>query len=310
MDNNPIQGPVFLIETDRIVPNPYQPRRDFDEGALRELAESIREFGVLQPITVTKIEQLTESGTEVQYQLITGERRWRAAKLAGLERIPAIVKSVNLEKTKLELAIIENIQRENLNPIEAARAYARLQDEFHLTQREIASRLGKSRETIANTLRLLNLPSEAQEAIAQNKISESQGRLLLMVQDIAQQKQLLQELLHTNMSVRELKHKIQTIRKQKEVKPAFPTPDPEAYALQKQLEETLGTKVKVERNGDIGKIIISFYSPEELQGFLQRLGAHHNNPAGQPLNDSSQLEKDYFPPPQLGEESSADDFTI
>src|SRR3989344_808909 len=135
-NNLPIQGPVFLIEVDKISPNPQQPRRDFDETALQELAASIREFGILQPIVVTKLEKETELGTQIEYQLIAGERRWRASKMAGLERIPAIIKSVNLAKDRLELAIIENVQRENLNAIEAARAYARLQDEFGLTQRE------------------------------------------------------------------------------------------------------------------------------------------------------------------------------
>lgn len=274
MDDIPIQGPVFLIETNRITPNPHQPRRDFNETGLHELAESIREFGILQPIIVSKIEQETELGTQVKYQLIAGERRWRASQMVGLERIPAIIKNIQLERERLELAIVENIQRADLNAVEAARAYSRLQDEFGLTQREIASRLGKSREAIANTVRLLNLPSEVQNAIVRNQITESQGRLLLTVEDLAQQQMLFEELLRNNLSVRELKTRIQQVRTQRlgetpvaEIKPD----DPEAIMIQKQLEEILGTSVKVEKSGPTGKITIAFYSPEELQALMTRL---------------------------------------
>src|SRR3989344_6999804 len=139
MENPPIQGPVFLIEVDRISPNPQQPRRNFDPEELNNLANSIREFGILQPITVTKVETESELGNEVSYQLIAGERRWQASRLLGLARIPAIIRSITLEKERLELAVLENVQRADLNPIESARAYARLKDEFAMTQREIAA---------------------------------------------------------------------------------------------------------------------------------------------------------------------------
>ena len=273
MDNPPIQGPVFLIETNKISPNPHQPRRDFDENALRELASSIREFGILQPLIVTKLEKETETGTSVEYQLIAGERRWRASSLLGLERVPAIIRNTNLERDRLELAIIENVQRENLNPIEMARAYSKLQDDYNLTQREIATRLGKSREAVANTIRLLNLPTPIQESISKNQISESQGRLLLSVPDLIQQQSLFDDLLKNNMSVRELKSRITRLNKPTEpesLQPA-PTNSPENLFLQKQLEELLGTKVKVEKSGDSGKITIAFYSHEELQAWIQKL---------------------------------------
>lgn len=273
--NLPIQGPVFLIEVDKISPNPQQPRRDFDETALQELASSIREFGVLQPIVVTKSEKETELGTQIEYQLIAGERRWRASKMAGLERVPAIIKSVNLAKDRLELAIIENVQRENLNPIEAARAYARLQDEFGLTQREIAARLGKSREVVANTIRLLSLPTKIQEAVGKNQISESQGRLLLTVSDIPQQEMLFEDLLRNNLSVRDLRAKIQTLKVAQPRPELEPAPavfiDPETEGMQKELETALGTKVKVEKSGETGKLIITFFSPEELRGLVAKL---------------------------------------
>jgi len=281
--NTSVPNPVFLIETDKISPNPYQPRRNFDEEALRELAASIREFGVIQPIIVTKIEKDTETGTQVEYQLIAGERRWRAAQMVGLERIPAIIKNVQLERDRLELAIIENLQRTDLNPIEIARAYARLQDEFNLTQREIAARLSKSREAIANSVRLLNLPSNIQEALAKNQISESQARLLLSVTDMMKQQSLFEELLKNNLSVRELKSRIKKINEpltQSPAAEATATADPETLELEKNLQEILGTKVKVEKRGTSGRIMIDFYSPEELEGILQKL---------RPKTDDSQL---------------------
>ncbi len=272
--NPPVQGPVFLIEVDKITPNPQQPRRDFDETALQELASSIREFGILQPIVVTKIEEMKDSGTDVRYILIAGERRWRAAQIAGLERIPAVIKSVNLAKDRLELAIIENVQRENLNPIESARAYARLSDEFGLTQREVAARLGKSREVIANTIRLLSLPTAIQDAISKNQISESQGRLLLTVTEQAQQQALFEDLLRNSISVRELRSRIQTLQKPAPIPeqvPVIHAIDPETVSLQRELEGALGAPVKVERSGETGKLIITFYSPEELRGIIERL---------------------------------------
>lgn len=274
MDELQVQGPVFLIETDKISPNPQQPRRDFDEEALRELAASIREFGILQPLVVSKIEQVSEIGTQVQYQLIAGERRWRAAQMLGLERVPAIIRNVGLERERLELAIIENIQRADLNPIETARAYARLQDEFALTQREIASRMGKSREAIANTVRLLQLPTQIQEALSKGHLSESQGRLLLSVADLAQQQSLFEEIIKNNLSVRELKARIQRAKQSAMPPvetPTMPPADPETEQLKQQLEQALGAPVKVEKSGEAGKLIITFYSPEELRGIIEKL---------------------------------------
>ncbi len=279
MENLPIQGPVFLIEVDRISPNPQQPRRDFNEEELKELAASIREFGILQPIIVTKIERETELGTAVDYQLIAGERRWRASKMAGMERIPAIIKNVSLDRDRLELAILENVQRANLSPIEAARAYAKLQDEFKLTQREIAARLGKSRESVANTMRLLSLPTQVQEAVAKGQVSESQGRLLLTVEDINQQNFLFEDILRNNLSVRELKTKIERNKQQQRQQtaeaaapePAVAAANPELDQIKKDLETALGTPVKLEQDGATGKLTITFYSPEELRGIVQKL---------------------------------------
>ena len=175
----------------------------------------------------------------------------------------------------MELAIIENIQRASLNPIETARAYAKLQDQFGLTQREVASRLGKSREAVANTVRLLNLPTSIQEALAKNQISESQGRLLLSIPDLAQQQSLFDDLLKNNLSVRELKARIKQSKNPSspETEPLPAAANPEIIAIQNQLEESLGTKVKIEKNGETGKITIAFYSPEELQGIVKKLAS-------------------------------------
>ncbi len=282
MDNPPIQGPVFLIEVDKISPNPQQPRRNFDPEELKNLANSIREFGIIQPITVTKVEIESELGTDVSYQLIAGERRWQASRLLGLERIPAIIRQVNLEKERLELAVLENVQRADLNPIESARAYSRLQDEFGMTQREIAARLGKSREVVSNTMRLLGLPTAVQEAISRNQISESQGRLLLTMEDPGQQQLLMEDLLRSNMSVRELKSRIQRIKRvdapaMDGIMPAPLSTDPETESLQRELESVLGAPVKVDRSGETGKLIITFYSPEELQGIVARLTNARSN---------------------------------
>jgi ParB family chromosome partitioning protein len=263
---------VFHIEVERIIPNRHQPRRHFEEESLRELAASIREFGVLQPLIVSKIEEETESGTKVLYELIAGERRLMAARMAGLERVPVIVRNVSYDRERLELAIIENLQREDLDPIETARAYARLQDQFHLSQREIAARIGKSREAIANSMRLLQLPSEIQDALSRRLISESQGRLLLSIEDIAEQRKVFESLLKNAMTVRELKQHIERRRAARTANASAPKVlDPEAEALREKLEALLGAPVSVERAGNGGKITISFYSGEELNAIIAKL---------------------------------------
>jgi ParB family chromosome partitioning protein len=261
---------VFHIETDKIKPNPQQPRRHFDENAIHELAASIREFGILQPLVVTKHEFETDSGTGVEYFLIAGERRLLASKYLGLERVPAVIRQVDLPRERLELAIIENLQRENLNPVEMGRAFARLQDEFRLTQREIAGRLGKSRESIANTMRLLDLPPYIMEAVETGRITESHGRLLLAVTDPRAQEKLFYDLTQRNMSVRVLKSRVDELRQS--AHPAVGEEvSPEMIALQNRLSQELGTPVKIQKGKEGGKITISFYSEEELQGLLAKL---------------------------------------
>lgn len=260
---------VFLVEVDKIQPNPHQPRRHFDENALRDLAASIREHGILQPLVVTKVESEVPGGTAVEYQLIAGERRLKASKLVGLERVPVIVRSLDQGMNQsLELAIIENLQRENLNPIEMARAFARLQDEFRMTQREIATRLGKSRETVANTLRLLDLPFDVQESIATGKISESHGRLLLSLKDPAVQEKLFRDLVSKNLTTRELRAKVEAGG---EIHHREKKATPEVQMFQEKLASFLGTPVKINQTGESGRITINFYSHEELENILEHL---------------------------------------
>ncbi len=265
---------VFQIEVERIHPNPNQPRKTFDDAALADLAASIREFGVLQPLVVRKIETETPTGTQVHYELIAGERRLRASKLVGLPRVPAIVRAVTANRESLELAIIENLQREQLNPIEMARAYARLQDEFNMTQREVATRLGKSREVVANTLRLLDLPGDVQAAIEDGRISESHGRLLLGVTDPALQQSLFRDLLQRQLTTRELRERV-AAGKGRRIAPRVPREaeplSPELQMLQDRLASDLGAPVRIQAHGDAGKITISFYSREELSAILERL---------------------------------------
>lgn len=264
---------IFYIEVEKIMPNREQPRRHFDEAGLRELAASIREFGILQPIVVRKIERDVPMGTEVEYELIAGERRLMASKMLGLERIPAVIRNVDLERERLEIAVIENIQREDLNPIEMARAFARLQDEFRMTQREVASRLGKSRETVANTLRLLDLPPEVQKALEERKLSESHGRLLLTIDDPGLQIKLFYDILATPMTTRELRNRVRaTSHPEREEHSSVRELPPELLALEERLSAGLGAPVKIEQQGESGKITISFYSKEELENIMQRLG--------------------------------------
>ncbi len=262
---------IFHIEVEKIKPNPYQPRRDFNPENLKELAASIREHGIIQPLIVSKLEKETEVGTSVEYQLIAGERRLEAAKMIGMERVPVIIKKLAQKAEGLELAIVENLQRANLNSIETARAYAKLQDEFGLTQREISTRLGKSRETIANSLRLLNLPSEIQDAVAQNQINESQARLLLAVSDINEQKKLFKEILSQNLSVREIRSRLNKNGKQHITNTQQKNTDPEILGFEEKLRELLGAPVNIEKKDNSGKIIITFYSPEEIQGIIKKI---------------------------------------
>jgi ParB/RepB/Spo0J family partition protein len=275
----PIKEAVYLIEVEKIKPNPYQPRKHFDDESLKELAESIREYGILQPLIVSRVEKETDFGRSVEYQLIAGERRLRAAQLLGLERVPAIIRPSLEERQKLEAAIIENIQRSDLNPLETARGFAKLADEFGLPQREIAERIGKSRAYVANMLRLLELPSEAQRSLEEGKITESHARLLLSIQNPEKQRALLGEILSRKLTVREteiLTRRIlemplgEFVQKHQDVS-ISDLGDALEKEIERKLEEIFGTKVEVKKRGNKGKITINFFSEEELNEILKKL---------------------------------------
>lgn len=265
---------IFYIEVEKIQPNPYQPRRSFDEAALQELAGSIQEYGILEPLLVSRQERETpDGGLLVDYQLIAGERRLMAAKLVGLTTVPAIIRDDSDERVKLEISLIENLQREDLNPVEKARAFARLADEFGLVQREIAFRVGKSREWVANTMRLLALSYEAQKAIESGRISEGHARIILSLVNPEERHRLLETILAKNLTVREAEAETRLMSsvRARETPRIVLEPDPISRELASRLEETLGTKVNLRRRGERGEIAITFHSPEELDSIIQKI---------------------------------------
>ncbi len=265
------------IEVTKIVPNPYQPRKIFDPEGLKELANSIREHGVIQPIVVT----LTAAG----YELVVGERRFRASILAGLHSVPAIVKQSLGDQTKLEVALIENIQRRELNAIEEARAYDRLIKTFNLTQEQVAQKVGKSRPAVTNTLRLLNLPVEIQRAVIENRITEGHARAILGVSEPEKQLALFKAILEQNLNVRQVEAKAKELS-QKRAMDAV-APDPKLMAIESELRTRLGAQVKVQRQGRGGKITIEFFSDEDLQDIMQKMAEHVGSLNSQQGNNNS-----------------------
>lgn len=266
---------IFWIEVEKIKPNPYQPRQEFDEARLKDLSESIRAYGVLQPIVVTRKEvQKEDGGLVVEYELISGERRLRASKLAGVSQVPAIIRNdTNDGKIKLELAIIENLQREDLNPVDRAKAFSKLAEEFSYKHSQIAEKIGKSREYVSNTLRILSLPEEVLNALAGGKISEGHTRPILMLADRPEEQiTLYKEIIYKRMTVREaegIARRIAFDRVRKKER-SF---DPEIIEIEEKLAEALGTRVQIERKEQGGKIHIDFFSSEDLQTLVQALEA-------------------------------------
>ncbi len=257
---------IFWLEVGKIKPNPYQPRQEFDEARLRDLAESIRTYGVLQPLVVTRKEvQRPDGSLFVEYELVSGERRLRASKLAGIAQVPAIIRNdTDDSKIKLELAIIENLQREDLNPVDRAKAFQRLADEFSYKHTEIAQKIGKSREYVSNTLRILALPEEILIALAAKRISEGHTRPILMLSDRPEEQMtLFKEVIMRRMTVREAEGIARRIAFDK-VRKKDRAVDPEIVEMEEKLSETLGTRVQIERKEKGGKIHIDFFSPEDL----------------------------------------------
>jgi len=260
-----IEGSIFWIDIDKILPNPYQPRREFDQDRLNELADSIRQYGVLQPLVVSRKETMRDDGgVTVEYELIAGERRHRASKIAGLSQVPVVVRTGDDSRAKLELAIIENLQRENLNPVERAQSFQRLADEFKLSWTDVGKKVGKSREYVSNTVRILMLPQDILDALSKGQITEGHTRPLLMLIDKPhEQITLFKEMLVRKMTVREAEQLARRVAFEKiRKKDLFMSP--EVVDMEETLAESLGTRVHIEPREKGGKISIDYFSHEEL----------------------------------------------
>jgi ParB family chromosome partitioning protein len=254
---------VVEIPVEKVSVNPHQPRQALDQESLAELAASIRTHGVLQPLVVTKVGD--------GYQIIAGERRWRAAQLAGMETVPVLIKE-STPQQMLELALVENIQRADLNALEEANAYRQLMDEFGLTQGKVAEQVGKSRTTVANTVRLLKLPDEAKQALAAGHISEGHARTLLALPTIGMQRQALATIQKHGLSVRQTENLVRQMQAEPdEARPAESPPplSPLDREVVERFRTRLGTKVNLIRGKSGGRLVIHFYSDEELQAIYQ-----------------------------------------
>jgi ParB family transcriptional regulator, chromosome partitioning protein len=253
---------VVQVQLDAIVPNPSQPRERFDPAALEELTDSIRQHGLLQPLLVSQ----TGDG----YTLIAGERRWRAAREAGLTTVPAVVREVT-PRQQLELALVENIQRQDLNPLESASAYQQLIQDHGLTQDEVALRVGKNRATIANTLRLLRLQQDAMEALHAGTVTEGHARALLLCPEPDDQQALLAMVIREGLSVRETEARARRLLAAGGGSHGPRQADADVLALQDRLRETLRTKVELHHGPNGGRMVIHYYSNEELEALIQRM---------------------------------------
>ena len=279
--SNLYSNSIFWIETDKIKPNPFQPRRDFDEGRLQELANSIKQYGVLQPLTVSRSEiEKEDGGLLTEYELIAGERRLRAAKLAGVSQVPVVIRVGDTSMAKLELAIIENLQREDLNSVDRARAFFRLANEFKFTHNEIAQKMGRSREYVSNSLRILTLPEEILTALSEGKLTEGHTRPILMLADHPEEQMVLfKEIVYKKITVREAEKLARRIAYDRVRKKEF-MPDPEITELESEFQEKLGTRVHIDRKETGGQIKIDFFSTEDLRTILELIhnGAFEKKP--------------------------------
>ncbi len=307
---------IFWIDVDKIVPNPFQPRREFSLPELQSLSDSIRQYGVLQALVVTRKEIPREDGgLSTQYELIAGERRLRASKMAGLSQVPVLIKvgDENNDLMKLELAIIENIQREDLNPVDRARAFQRLIDEFGFKHEEIGNKVGKSRVYVSNSVRLLALPEEILSAISQGKISEGHARPLMMLGDRPEeQNTLFKEIMYKKLTVREAEAIGRRIAYDK-IRKKGATLDPETQEMEEKLTETLGTRVSIEKRENGGKILIDFFSREDLNNILDLIKSNKVKSPTEMLD--KHIEANPIPPkndniPQYVQDSSAVEMTV
>lgn len=265
---------IFWIEVEKVVPNPFQPRREFDPARLQELADSIRMYGILQPLVVTRREIIGENGAfTTEYELIAGERRLRASKLAGLQQVPVIIRSgEESQLMKLELAIIENLQREDLNAVDRALAFKQLAEQFGLSHIQVAQKVGRSREYVSNSIRLLALPTMILDALRRNDISDGHARTLLMLNDRPQEQEVIfREILLKKLSVREVERISRKIAADKVRKKNWQDSDPELIEIEKQFTETFGTRVQIQKTDFGGKLTIDYFAPEDLRKLLEMI---------------------------------------
>jgi ParB family chromosome partitioning protein len=264
---------IFWIEIDKIKPNPYQPRKEFDLEALDSLGESIKKYGMLQPIIVNKLEKKTERGISYEYQIVAGERRWRASQRIGLKQVPVIIKEQS-NREKLEIALIENVQRRNLNPIDKAEAFERLRAEFSLLEKEIAKIAGTSREAVANSLRILSLPIEVKKALKEGKVSEGHARAMLGFKDPKFIKEFLEELINGGYSVRETERRVKEINAGSSVKKNIVKKVPQMISefLENKIRQVLDiTDLKISKKKNNIQVVMNFKSEEEMNEWLKKV---------------------------------------
>lgn len=259
-NEDPISNGVLELKINEIEPNVGQPRKKFDDDKLMQLSESIKEHGIVQPIIVRKEDNV--------YKIVAGERRWRAARLAGLTTVPVIVKDLS-NRQVMEMALIENIQREDLNPIEEAEAYERLLNEYNMTQEELSKSIGKSRSTIANIIRLLALCNKVKEHLIDGEISSGHARALLSLEDKELQEKVCNEIIEKSLSVRETENLVKRIQNNTEKVSKVKTEDENILKIEDDLKKILGTKVKLFNKNKKGKIMIEYYSNDELERLLE-----------------------------------------
>lgn len=307
---------IFWVDVEKIKPNPFQPRKEFDKTQLECLADSIKQYGVLQALVVTRKEiEKSDGGLDVEYELIAGERRLRAAKISGLQQVPVLIKTgEETDLMKLELAIIENIQREDLSPIDRARAFEKLANEFKFKHVEIARKVGKSREYVSNTIRILTLPSEILDALSKGQISEGHTRPLLMLGDRQdEQRTLFKEIIFKKMTVREAEAISRKIAYDKARKKDYAF-DPELIELEEKIAASLGTRVSIERRENGGKLTIDFFSNDDLRVISELIGVNKGKDPNEMLDrhiakqdhgvKSSESEKSENVPPEFIDDRS------
>ena len=290
---------IFWVEVEKVKPNPFQPRREFDEAKLRELADSIRMYGVLQPLVVTRKEiQKEDGGLATEYELISGERRLRASRLVGLAQVPGIIRfGAGNARGKRELAFIENLQREDLTVVDRARAFKRLSSEFGFKHFEIGAKVGKSREYVSNTVRVLDLPEEMLIALSEGKISEGHTRPLLMLGSRPEeQATLFKEIVYKRITVREAESASRRIAVERARRKDLII-DSELVALEERLRESLGTRVRIERLEKGGRIHIDFFSHDDVRAILSLVDAQKKTAERTPERTSEKTPQQETPPP-------------